>query len=270
MCLKTNEYISSVIASGKFANVADLIDFAKSNNHKEAFIIGNSTGLKQITDEQWERVKNGFSIGFNGIPLFENFAPNVWMFEINNFWLSHIAQDIFKSAETRLDCVENFFLIKDTFCTEKNACEAVISFAEKIKRAKVAIIPQDIFIQGNTFDSAKENYKRLFQCIAQGKVKPDYLVRKRGSVTMGLFLLLIAGFKRINFVGVDLQNSSYFYDNVENNEPHGTEDAKLGMPISDVISAMIQAFNDVSNDKVEFFAASGRLLDKNIAQKLDW
>ena len=136
MCLKTNEYISSVIASGKFANVADLIEFAKSNNHKEAFIIGNSTGLRQITDERWERVKNGFSIGFNSIPLFENFAPNVWMFEISNFWLSHIAQDIFKSAETRLDCVENFFLIKDTFCTEINACKAVIPFAEKIKRAK--------------------------------------------------------------------------------------------------------------------------------------
>jgi hypothetical protein len=42
------------------------------------------------------------------------------------------------------------------------------------------------------------------------------------------------------------------------------------MPISDVISAMIQAFNEISNDKVEVFAASGRLLDKNIAKKLDW
>ena len=270
MCLKTNEYISRVIASGKFANVADLIDFAKSNNHKEAFIIGNSPTLKQITDEQWERVKNGFSIGFNGIPLFENFAPNVWMFEISNFWLSHIAQDIFKSAETRLDCVGNFFLIKDTFCKEINACEAVISFAEKIKRAKVAIIPQDIFIQGNTFDSAKENYKRLFQCIAQGKVKPDYLVRKRGSVTMGLFLLLIAGFKRINFIGVDLTNNSYFYEKSDNKNLHLTENPSFGLPISDVISAMIQAFNEISNDKVKIFAASGRLLDKNIAQKLDW
>ena len=81
---------------------------------------------------------------------------------------------------------------------------------------------------------------------------------------MGLFLLLIAGFKRINFVGVDLQNSSYFYDNVENNEPHGTEDTKLGMPISDVISAMIQAFNEeISNDKVGFRQIIRKTLHKN-------
>jgi hypothetical protein len=267
MCLKTNEYISSVIASGKFANVADLIEFAKSNNHKEAFIIGNSTGLRQITDEQWERVRNGFSIGFNGIPLFENFAPNVWMFEISNFWLSHIAQDIFKQAETRLDCVENFFLIKDTFCTEINACKAVISFTDKIKRAKVAIIPQDIFVEGNAVKVVKENYKRLFE---NCKSNPDYLVRKRGSVTMGLFLLLIAGFKRINFIGVDLTNNSHFYEESDNKNVHLTENPSFGLPISDVISAMIQAFNEISSDKVEVFAASGRLLDKNIAKQLDW
>ena len=71
MCLKTNEYISSVIASGKFANVADLIDFAKSNNHKEAF---NSIHIEANNHEQWERVRSGFSVGFNGIPLFENFS----------------------------------------------------------------------------------------------------------------------------------------------------------------------------------------------------
>ncbi len=270
MCLKTNEYISSVIASGKFANVADLIDFANSNNHKEAFIIGNSTGLRQITDEQWERVKNGFSVGFNGIPLFEDFAPNVWMFEINNFWLSHIGQDIFKSAETRLDCVENFFLIKDTFCQELSACKAVISFADKIKHAKITIIPQDIFIEGNTFQAAKDNYKRLFENIAQDKIKSDFLVRKRGSVTMGLFLLIIAGFKRINFVGVELQNNSYFYNDVKDDRLHGTEDSVYGIPISEVISAMIQAYNEISVQKVEIFAASGRLLDKKIAKKLDW
>lgn len=270
MCLKTNEYISSVIASGKFSSIASLIEFARANNQKEAFIVGNSSSLKKVSSEQWERVTSGFSIGFNGIPLFESFAPNVWMFEISNFWLSHIAQDIFKQAETRLDCVENFFLIKDTFCTETSACEAVISFAEKIKRAKVAIIPQDIFIQGNTFDSAKENYKNLFQIIDQGKVSPDYLVRKRGSVTMGLFLLLISGFKRINFIGVDLTNNSYFYEKSDNKNLHLTENPSFGLPISDVISAMIQAFNEISNDKVEVFAASGRLLDKNIAQKLDW
>ncbi len=270
MCLPTNEFIKNVIARGKFAKVSDLIEFAKSNNHKEAFIIGNSPILKQITDEQWQRVKNGFSIGFNGIPLFEDFAPNVWVFEINNFWLSHIGQDIFKSAETRLDCVENFFLIKDTFCTETDACKAVISFAEKIKHAKITIIPQDIFIEGNTFQAAKDNYKRLFENIAQGKIKSDFLVRKRGSVTMGLFLLIIAGFKRINFVGVELQNNSYFYEESDNKNVHLTENPVIGLPISEVISAMIQAYNEIHTEKVEIFAASGRLLDKKIAQKLDW
>lgn len=270
MFLPTNEFIKNAIASGKFAKVSDLIEFVKSNNRKEAFIIGNSTGLRQITPEQWNRVRNCFSVGFNGIPLFEDFAPNVWIFEISNFWLSHIGQDIFKSAETRLDCVENFFLIKDTFCTETAACKAVISFAEKIKHAKVAIMPQDVFIEGNTFQAAKDNYKRLFENIAQDKIKSDFLVRKRGSVTMGIFLLLMAGFKHINFVGVDLQNSAYFYDDCDSGKVHGTEDPALGMPISDVISAMIQAYNEIHAEKIEIFAASGRLLDKKIAQKLDW
>lgn len=270
MCLPTNEFIKKVIASGKFVKVSDLIEFAKSNNRKEAFIIGNSTGLRQITPEQWQRVKNGFSVGFNGIPLFEDFAPNVWMFEIGNFWLSHIGQDIFKSAETRLDCVENFFLIKDTFCQELSACKAVISFAEKIKHAKVAIMPQDVFVEGNTIDSVKENYKRLFESVAHGKIKPDFLARKRGSISMGLFLTLVAGFKRINFVGVDLNNNSHFYEESDNKSLHLTENPAIGLPISDVIYAMIQAYNEVSMQKVEIFAASGRLLDKNIAQKLDW
>lgn len=270
MFLPTNEFIRNAIASGKFAKVSDLIEFAKSNNRKEAFIIGNSTGLRQVTDEQWQRVKNGFSIGFNGIPLFEDFAPNVWFFEISNFWLSHIGQDIFKSAETRLDCVENFFLIKDTFCQELNACKAVISFADKIKHAKVAIMPQDVFVEGNTIDVAKENYRRLFEYIAQGKIILNFLARKRGSISMGLFLMLVAGFKRINFVGVDLNNNSYFYEESDNKNVHLTENPAIGLPISDVISAMIQAYNEVHAEKIEIFAASGRLLDKKIAQKLDW
>ena len=81
-------------------------------------------------------------------------APNVWMFEIN-FWLSHIAQDIFKSAETRLDCVENFFDKRYLLHGNKRV---TVSFVKKIKisNAKVAIIPQDIFIQGNTFDSERK------------------------------------------------------------------------------------------------------------------
>ena len=270
MCLPTNEFIKNVIASGKFAKVSDLIEFAKSNNHKEAFIIGNSTGLRQITPEQWNRVRNGFSVGFNGIPLFENFAPNVWMFEISNFWLSHIGKDIFKAAETRLDCVENFFLIKDTFCQELNACKAVVSFAEKIKHAKIAIMPQDVFVEGNTIETAKENYKRLFDNALNGKTTPNFLARKRGSVSMGLFLMLVAGFRRINFVGVDLNNNSYFYEESDNKNVHLTENPAIGMPISDVISAMIQAYNEVYAEKIEIFAASGRLLDKKIAQKLDW
>lgn len=270
MCLPTNEFIKNVLASGKFAKVTDLIKFAKSNNHKEAFIIGNSTGLRQITDEQWQRVKNGFSIGFNGIPLFEKFTPNVWSFEISTFWLSHIAQNIFKSAETRLDCNENFFLIKDTFCQELNACKAVVSFADKIKHAKIAIIPQDVFVEGNAIEAAKENYKRLFDNALNCKTTPNFLARKRGSISMGLFLMLVAGFKRINFVGVELQNNSYFYDDCDSGKVHGTEDPVLGMPISDVISAMIQAYNEVHAEKIEIFAASGRLLDKKIAQKLDW
>lgn len=270
MCLPTNEFIKNAIASGKFAKVSDLIEFAKSNNRKEAFIIGNSTGLRQITDEQWNRVRNGFSVGFNGIPLLEDFTPNVWTFEISNFWLSHIGQDIFKSAETRLDCVENFFLIKDTFCTETDACKAVISFAEKIKHAKVAIMPQDVFIEGNAIEATKENYKILFDNALNGRTTPNFLARKRGSISMGLFLLLVAGFKRINFVGVDLNNNSHFYEESDNKNVHLTENPAIGLPISDVISAMIQAYNEIHTEKVEIFAASGRLLDKKIAQKLDW
>jgi hypothetical protein len=151
---------------------------------------------------------------------------------------------------------QQMILLKDMFCDNDTACQMVIDAISN--SSSECYYTHDYFMTGNTPETALQGYSRFFKQLSRSYAALDFLIRKRASITMALFLLLVSGFKRIHFVACELENSSYF-TGLESHEIHLTEDRRYGMPVSDVIGAMIRAYNQ-HNDKASVYSYGGKLV----------
>lgn len=251
-----------------FKPLAQLItDVSQIANSKQAYIVGNSSTIKAITLNQWLKIHEGFSIGFNTIPLFETFQPDLWILEVSNWWSSEIGAKALESAKKLFDGTGQRILIKDAYCDDREACAKIAEFALSIKNADVYLIENDYFIQGNGYGNLRERYREVFGSAKRHEL-PPMLIRKRGSLSMAFYLCLIAKFKQINVLAAELRDSSYFYGEQDNTE-HLTECRRYGTPISEVIRAMVDAFADSWGVLPIIRASGGKLVDNGVAEVLE-
>jgi hypothetical protein len=240
------------IASGKLHSAGELINRLKMQNNQEAFIIGNSATLNTLTRDQLERMARGFSIGFSSFALFQGIKADVLFTECDKYVLT-------TDGKRMLDAIKSGYqnrmvLLKDLFCADDDACMASLDAITDSE----CYYTHDYFMTGNTPETAFAGYSRFFKQLSKSYASLDFLIRKRASITMALFLLLVSGFKKIHFVACELENSSYF-NGIESHEIHLTEDRRYGMPVSDVIGAMIKAYNQ-HNDNASVYSYGGKLV----------
>lgn len=240
------------IASGKLHSAGELINRLKMQNNQEAFIIGNSPTLNTLTRDQLERMARGFSIGLSSFALFQGFKADLLMTECSNFFLTDTGAAMLDAIKSGYQ--DKMVLLKDMFCDNDTACRTAI---DAISNSE-CYYTHDYFMTGNTSETAFAGYSRFFKQLSKSYAGLDFLIRKRASITMALFLLLVSGFKRIHFVACELENSSYF-NGIESHEIHLTEDRRYGMPVSDVIGAMIKAYNQ-HNDNASVYSYGGKLV----------
>ncbi len=111
--------------------------------------------------------------------------------------------------------------------------------------------------------------RRLYRYFHALRLDNFFLMQKRGSIAAIINFANLLKYKRVIFVGVDLNNSVYFFnkdetykkynfnnpfgydDNKGSSTVHLTNDKSKGVPISSVIEAMAKEFNNI-----DFFTSS--------------
>ncbi len=256
-----NPIFASLISIGKVKPVQELISRCVMHSNIPVSIIGNSPTLNNLGGKELSAICGSMTIGFNAIPLHSFIVPDLWIFEVNDYWTTDTGQAVFAAAKKRMDRTGQMILVKDTFWQGKEGCRAVIDFISSLEKADVYFITKDHNIASNNFEQVQQQYLKLF---AQD-IRPDYLIRKRGSLAMAMFLCLIAEFKRINIIACELANSSYFHG-VESQELHYTERAAYGLPMSKLLTAMVMAFQSAKGWQPSIKSNGGRLVDCGLAE----
>jgi len=107
----------------------------------------------------------------------------------------------------------------------------------------------------------KKTVERVLNTYNKLKLYRLFLIQKRGSASALIQLAVSLGYKRVIFVGVDLNGGGYFFENnpdyakynlaepysLEGATPaiHRTNDASLGIPIMDVMNIMFKNAPDM-------------------------
>lgn len=170
------------------------------------FILGSGASVCELGDSDFAHINDHVSIGVNTWPL-HPFVPDFYAFE--HFRSPGKKVDRISEALMR-DKVLNkkpYFLIKDSvFSATFDKC---VRIPEKLQEralyyTSLPILTRDVSL-------LKRAYRDLMYLQNMGWI-PHYCTADRGASIIRLASLGIAsGFKNIVFVGVDLNNTQYFW-----------------------------------------------------------
>jgi len=262
---KTNPVFNDPIGAGLFKMPEKLIEAIKPRNHQEAFIVGCSPTLHKLTDAQLNRIKAGFSVSTSSIAIFNDLMVDLMTVECVPFIETDTGKAVLDAISSRYNRSDRLLLVKDIHFEKASDCQDLINACEKADKLNRFITP-DYFIPGHDTERLQANYTAFFKAL--GDNVPPFFIRRRASISMMLFILLCAGFKKVHFVACELESNDYYYG-AENTAIHLTEDARFGLPVSDVIGAMIRGYNSVAKEPAELFSYRGRLVKKGIAKNFN-
>ena len=261
----TNPVFNDPIGAGLFKMPEKLIEAIKPRNHQEAFIVGCSPTLHKLTPAQLARIKAGFSVSTSSIALFNDLMVDLMTAECGPFVETDTGRAVLDAITSRYNRSDRLLLVKDAFFDKTSVCQDLINACKAADKLNCFITP-DYFIPDHDAGRLQANYAAFFKAL--GNNVPPFFIRRRASISMMLFILLCAGFKKVHFVACELENSDYYYG-AESPAIHSTEDARFGLPVSDVIGALIRGYNSVAKEPAELFSYRGRLVKKGIAKDFD-
>ena len=261
----TNPIFNDYIGSGLFKSPSKLIEAIKPRNHQEAFIVGCSPTLRKLTDAQLNRIKAGFSISTSSIALFNGLMVDLMTAECSPFVETDTGKAVLDAISSRYNRSDRLLLVKDTHFENIADCQDLINACKAADKLNCFITP-DYFMPGHDAERLQANYAAFFKAL--GDNVPPFFIRRRASISMMLFILLCAGFKKIHFVACELESNNYYYG-AENTAIHLTEDAQFGLPVSDVIGALVRGYNSVAKEPAEILSYGGRLVKKGIAKDFE-
>ncbi len=170
------------------------------------FILGSGSSVELIDDAGFSMIRSGLSIGINAWPL-HTFVPDVYAYE--------------PSDDETSDHFHTLSMLGRPDVLERSPAVLILRPRNELERSQLAQIPHEL--QGRTF-----LYGRLIPATRKAENLGGDLrqffgdARKRGSLTVlpdsGATIVrlaslgLLLGYKRIVFVGVDLNNSRYFWE----------------------------------------------------------
>ncbi len=261
----TNPVFNDYIGSGLFKSPSKLMEAIKPRNHQEAFIVGCSPTLHKLTDAQLSRIKAGFSISTSSIALFNGLMVDLMTVECGPFVETDTGKAVLDAISSRYNRSDRLLLVKDIHFEKTSVCQDLINACKKADKLNRFITP-DYFMPGHDAERLQANYAAFFKAL--GDNVPPFFIRRRASISMMLFILLCAGFKKVHFVACELENSDYYYG-AESPAIHLTENTRFGLPVSDVIGALIRGYNSVAKEPAEILSYGGRLVKKGIAKDFD-
>lgn len=249
--IKNAHFIASVAKKYGFKRISniDLSSFAREN--RTFFILGSGSTINDLTENQWKEIDSGFSVGMNKW-LIHDFIPNATSLEKN--WYPELYEKLYN--DPRLINSKHAFL----FYPGGNI-EEYSGFPFNVSNE----IKSRIYLHGgsrNTFLNSRKaldifhNQKDYVKIVSR-KLKNGLNYEQKGSVYRLTQFAIGSGFKKIVYCGIDLNNTKYFWDDVDfhskrgiekleiveqkNNTVHQTDIAsERSIPISSVLESLNQ------------------------------
>lgn len=190
----------------------------------------------------------GFVFGINGW-VYHPVAPALWICEIGEM-NCHENKSLMDQLFARRGLYHNVpILVKDVDIASDPVMMLPNHFPEEMIRNVITsreyLIPGGSRADVAAFLLDRESSGRLAEDFKKG-----FLPKRRGTAVYAVILAYLLGFKDVVLVGCDMTSARHFYEK-ENPGLHLAEDASLGIPISQVLLGVKDAF---------FYPESGRRL----------
>lgn len=181
-------------------------EFEPSLKKTTLFILGSGSSVELIGDEGFQQIRSGFSIGVNAWPL-HTFVPDAYAYEPGN--------------DQQSDYYRTLTLLKRPDVIEKLPPLLILRPRNQLEQSELAQIPEELIAKTFFYGRITPATRKVRNL--SGDVRQFLLdARKRGALTVMLdsgativrlaSLGLLLGFKKIVFVGVDLNDSRYFWE----------------------------------------------------------
>lgn len=225
-------------------HLLDMSSLKERKTSERLFVLGSSVSINGLTEKQWGEIKANDSFGFNNW-LLTGFVPTYYMVEPDRIDSNHDKQ--IKIIECMLgELSDTVVLFKDTD-TAKNKFSC---FFDKVKGG--VFFKHSFFCSTNgQLGMAYRLYDRL------GLMTSNKIFFARASVFTALYIGYILGYKEIVFVGVDLNSTEYFYDNLNSLQPRFHE----LVPSYPAISKASGGIHSTTDPKVNPITVDSVLLD---------
>jgi hypothetical protein len=250
------EFIRHYISSGcRYYRIGKLIKLKRSD---ELVILGTGSTINDLTDAQYKELNNYDVAGLSYscvLPINQTY----YFYESPSFHETALMQEhadkIFpKIIENNKKGLLKFLLWKNS---ENIIFNKYVNLREFVCPNVCSILTDSL-----------ETIKKILRYCSKLKLNRFFLVQKRGSVSALVQFALLLRYKKVIFVGVDLNDSKYFFENnakfekynftdpysfdssYQNKKIHRTNDSSSGIPIIDVLQVMFD------EDGTEFYVSS--------------
>jgi hypothetical protein len=199
-----------------------ITDFPLSD-HKTSdtlFIMGSGSSINDISDKQWDHIKEHDSVGFNKWPVHDH-IPTYHVFEIRIEEENKENRDKYwKLLNKRKKEYQNIpIILKDT---------AAVSDKMEPHHLPEWLVGAVIISCDTNFDRAAplngnaEQNKRVLKYLKEKghfdqNININILYRKRGTVSYLIHFGVVLGYENIVLCGIDMVDSRYFFNQKDDN-----------------------------------------------------
>jgi hypothetical protein len=187
--------------------------FLERKSSETLFILGSGPSVKLLRSDSWEIIGSNDSLALNRF-AFHEFVPTFYWLEINqnlpalNYLLNEMTDKYRVRTPLFFSSYDNFF---------RSQCD-VGSFPEIIRRNLFFVHLRNPF-----FKSANSIIKNCRKLESNGKNSSAgyaQFISLRASLIVCIQFAFLLNYKKIVFVGVDLNSSEHFFDTYSGNNVH--------------------------------------------------
>ena len=193
----------------KFLNKSVMLNLASESRGKAFYILGNGSSVNSLTQSDFKHIAEGVSVGTNAWPL-HPFVPDIYSFEFSKHSLSPDPELAFmvKRAEANLQEKTSSIMV---FLRPglPAGLKAMVPLAVK-GRERVFLYGRANFLSTKP-DALSKDIEGVLRDTHPGGLDCLVLPDNGASVIRMIFLALIAGFREIVLLGVDLNDNPYFW-----------------------------------------------------------
>jgi hypothetical protein len=255
-------YIKKYFKNKKF-DFLEVNELKKLDLEKPFFILGTGTTINELTHEEKKYIENSNSVGINLFVL-SDINPKFLTWEApKNRDIESLYLNILAQKDEKFNRQNPKLLLYDNYIDSKYDIYKLYKHFNDIKIYSKATI---FYLKKN--DLAKI-YHYLFHPLVLKLLGQSSVYGFQSTVDRLTNLVMVAGFKKIVFAGIDLNNSSNFWDEInldykirseldrliykDKNNPHSTEQKKSVISASEIIKIQ----NQYANSKgIKFYTTS--------------